>query len=120
MVVVVSLVMVFERPGRAVRGPAGSGRRRRRSEGADPPLLPWLRGSFVTPLLPRKKRGERERRGESVLTPGFLPRSSASAAFSSPPSPAHHCADWPWGFVSSNSSVTVPESHGIPFNRPLG
>src|ERR1700712_4661776 len=97
MVVVISLVGGFERPGRAVSGPAGSGRPARRSEGADPPLLPFVRGRFVTPLLSGEERGERERRGESVLTPGFLPcphTGVADAALSSPPSPAHHCADW--------------------------
>jgi hypothetical protein len=54
----------------------------------------------------------------NILAPGFVPACVGITFF--PPSPSKILEDWPnWEVVSSYSSATAPDSHGISCADPL-
>jgi len=54
----------------------------------------------------------------NILAPGFVPAAAEITFF--PPSPPKVFGDWPnWEVVSSYSSATAPDSHGISCADPL-
>jgi hypothetical protein len=54
----------------------------------------------------------------NILAPGFVPAGAGITFF--PPSPPEILGDWPnWEVVSSYSSATAPDSHGISCADPL-
>jgi hypothetical protein len=54
----------------------------------------------------------------NILAPGFVPADAGITFF--PPSPPTTFRDWPnWEVVSSYSSATAPDSHGISCADPL-
>jgi hypothetical protein len=53
----------------------------------------------------------------NILAPGFGPAFAEHPFF--PPSPSPFGNDWPWEVVSSYSSATAPDLHGISRADPL-
>src|SRR5207249_1551273 len=72
---------------------------------------PSSHSSFCEEVFSSRIRGTNEVDRTNILAPGF-------AFF--PPSPPKFLGDWPnWEVVSSYSSATAPDSHGISCADPL-
>src|ERR1043166_215226 len=93
-------------------------------DAASTALILLFREEVFSSLRLKKVRDQRSRlqlsskEVETGKYSGFwLPRVGRRAS-SFPPSPSNHLEDWPWEIVSSHSSATAPESHGIPHAAP--